>query len=50
MRPNEFNGLIGSIAGGMIKDRIGGPAGDIIGGLLSGGGGGGGYGGGGGNF
>ncbi|KAK0416655.1 hypothetical protein QR680_012613 [Steinernema hermaphroditum] len=52
VRDNEFNGLIGSIAGNLIRDKIGGGAGDLIGGLLSSGGGGGGgrggYGGGGG--
>ena len=33
MKPDEFNGLIGSIAGNVIKER----AGEIIGGLFGGG-------------
>ncbi|TKR77528.1 hypothetical protein L596_018482 [Steinernema carpocapsae] len=54
VQENEFNGLIGSIAGNLIRDKIGGGAGDLIGGIagnvLGGGGnrGGGGFGGGGG--
>lgn len=33
MKPDEFNGLIGNIAGNLIKDN----AGQIIGGLFGGG-------------
>ncbi|ULU03285.1 hypothetical protein L3Y34_002688 [Caenorhabditis briggsae] len=57
VKPDEFNGLIGSIAGNLIRDKVGGPGGDILGGLASnffggggGGGGGGGFGGGNGGF
>uniref|UniRef100_A0A0N5CEA4 Calpain catalytic domain-containing protein n=1 Tax=Strongyloides papillosus TaxID=174720 RepID=A0A0N5CEA4_STREA len=43
LKPDEFNGLIGNIAGNFIRDKVGGGAGDILGGLagniLSGGGG-----------
>ena len=39
VRQDEFNGLIGNIAGGLIRDRIGGKAGDFIGGIIGGGGG-----------
>uniref|UniRef100_A0A914H1V6 Calpain catalytic domain-containing protein n=1 Tax=Globodera rostochiensis TaxID=31243 RepID=A0A914H1V6_GLORO len=45
IRPNEFGGLIGNFAGGMVRNKIGGPAGDFLGGLLSGGGGSSGFGG-----
>uniref|UniRef100_A0A0K0DIK1 PE-PGRS family protein n=1 Tax=Angiostrongylus cantonensis TaxID=6313 RepID=A0A0K0DIK1_ANGCA len=47
VKPDEFSGLIGNIAGNFIRDRVGGPGGDILAGLadnvLGGGGGGGGY-------
>uniref|UniRef100_A0AC34QS88 Uncharacterized protein n=1 Tax=Panagrolaimus sp. JU765 TaxID=591449 RepID=A0AC34QS88_9BILA len=33
LKPDEFNGLIGNIAGNLIRDKIGGGAGDILGGL-----------------
>ncbi|CEF68274.1 Calpain-2 catalytic subunit [Strongyloides ratti] len=43
LQPDQFNGLIGNIAGNFIRDKVGGGAGDILGGLagnfLSGGGG-----------
>ncbi|CAD5234502.1 unnamed protein product [Bursaphelenchus xylophilus] len=50
VQPDEFNGLIGSLAGNFIRDKVGGGAGDLLGGLagnfLSGNGGrGGGFGG-----
>lgn len=35
---DEFGGLIGGIAGNFLQQKIGGGAGDIIGGLLRGGG------------
>uniref|UniRef100_A0A1I7YWG2 Calpain catalytic domain-containing protein n=1 Tax=Steinernema glaseri TaxID=37863 RepID=A0A1I7YWG2_9BILA len=50
VREDEFNGLISNIAGNLIRDKIGGGAGDLIGGLLSGGGGSGGGGRGGGGY
>ncbi|XGW16965.1 hypothetical protein V3C99_001972 [Haemonchus contortus] len=58
VKPEEFSGLIGNIAGNLIRDRASGPGGDILAGLadnvLGGGGGRGGYnnydGGGGGGF
>ncbi|KAI1724393.1 calpain family cysteine protease domain-containing protein [Ditylenchus destructor] len=38
LQPDEFNGLIGNIAGGLIRDRLGGGAGgDFLGGLAGGG-------------
>ncbi|KHJ89557.1 calpain clp-1 family protein [Oesophagostomum dentatum] len=47
VKPEEFSGLIGNIAGNLIRDRVGGPGGDILAGLagnvLGGGGGGGRY-------
>lgn len=46
LQGDQFNGLIGNIAGNMIRDKVGGGAGDFLGGLagnfLGGGGGGGG--------
>ncbi|KAK5980809.1 hypothetical protein GCK32_017230, partial [Trichostrongylus colubriformis] len=58
VKEDEFSGLIGNIAGNLIRDRVGGPGGDILAGLADnvlGGGGRGGYnnydgGGGGGGF
>ncbi|KAF8358823.1 hypothetical protein PRIPAC_93818 [Pristionchus pacificus] len=55
VKPDEFNGLIGNIAGNLIRDKVGGDAGNILAGLadnvLSGGGGNkGGFGAGGGGF
>ncbi|WKX98459.1 hypothetical protein Q1695_013832 [Nippostrongylus brasiliensis] len=60
VKGDEFSGLIGNIAGNFIRDKVGGPGGDILAGLAGnvlgggGGGGGGGYnndvGGGGGGF
>lgn len=41
MKGDEFNGLIGNIAGNFLRDNVGGTAGNILGGLVSGGGGGG---------
>ena len=51
MKNEEFSGLIGNIAGNMLRDGIGGNSGNLIGGLISniGGGGRGGGGGGGGS-
>ncbi|EYC15167.1 hypothetical protein Y032_0038g3665 [Ancylostoma ceylanicum] len=47
VKGDEFSGLIGNIAGNLIRDKVGGPGGDILAGLagnvLGGGGGGGGY-------
>ncbi|VDM56272.1 unnamed protein product [Angiostrongylus costaricensis] len=46
VKPDEFSGLIGNIAGNFIRDRVGGPGGDILAGLADnvlGGGGGSGY-------
>uniref|UniRef100_A0A7E4VCX7 Calpain catalytic domain-containing protein n=1 Tax=Panagrellus redivivus TaxID=6233 RepID=A0A7E4VCX7_PANRE len=33
VQEDEFNGLIGSLAGNLIRDKVGGNAGDILGGL-----------------
>lgn len=38
IKGDEFGGLIGSLAGNILQDKIGGGAGEIIGGLLRGGG------------
>lgn len=35
---DEFGGLLGNLAGNFLQDKIGGGAGEIIGGLLRGGG------------
>lgn len=35
VKPDEFNGLIGNIAGNLIRSKMGGPQGDILGGLAS---------------
>ncbi|KAL6728148.1 hypothetical protein Aduo_009950 [Ancylostoma duodenale] len=47
VKGDEFSGLIGNIAGNLIRDKVGGPGGDILAGLagnvFGGGGGGGGY-------
>ncbi|RCN39845.1 calpain family cysteine protease, partial [Ancylostoma caninum] len=49
VKGDEFSGLIGNIAGNLIRDKVGGPGGDILAGLAGnvfgggGGGGGGGY-------
>lgn len=35
LREDEFNGLIGNIASGFLRDKVGGNTGDLLGGFAS---------------